>query len=224
MASCNPRKLSDKRSKSALRRYLISQFARPRGIMGRLAGLIMSRRRSNVLRNMWTVDLMNLKPGHRVLEIGFGPGRAVQLVCSRVGDGKVVGLDHSETMRRMAARRNRASIADGQLTLLTGSVEGDFEGRMALELPFDRIFAVNVAMFWDDPIAVLVRLGDLLADDGQIFLTVQPRTGCMSREAVIAIAGDLAGHMRDAGLVDIETAIMADLEPPAVSVRGCRDG
>jgi hypothetical protein len=75
-----------------LHRYLIKQFGRPSGFVGRLAGWSMARRPSNRQRNQWTVDLLRLTPGDRVLEIGLAlvsryatrPNKSARLVTSSV--------------------------------------------------------------------------------------------------------------------------------------------
>lgn len=56
-----------------LRRRIVSQFHRPHGLVGRLAGFVMAHRPSNRQRNLWTVGLLEIAPSHRVLELGSGP-------------------------------------------------------------------------------------------------------------------------------------------------------
>ncbi len=60
-----------------VRQRLVAQFRQPRGLPGQLAGLVMAMRPSNRARNRWTVELLDLQPGDRLLEIGFGPGLAI---------------------------------------------------------------------------------------------------------------------------------------------------
>ena len=69
----------------SLRTWLVSQFGHPRGIAGRLAGWVMAHRPSNRRRNAWTVDLLDLQPGERVLDIGFGPVLSLHRIAARVG-------------------------------------------------------------------------------------------------------------------------------------------
>ena len=95
---------------SALRRMAVRQFGKPSGVWGGLAGLIMEYRPSNRTRSLRTVDLLDIQPGDRVLEIGLGPGLAVQKVASLATRGKVVGIDHSESMVRRASRRNAEGL------------------------------------------------------------------------------------------------------------------
>lgn len=57
------------------------------------------------------------------------------------------GIDHSELMLRSARRRNRGGLARGVVDLRLGSVD-ELPG---FDEPFDKILAVNAAMFWADP-------------------------------------------------------------------------
>ncbi len=89
----------------SLRRAIVRQFGRPTGLVGRLAGLVMTIRPSNRERNRRTVELLDIRPDDRVLEVGHGPGLALQWAAERAVRGKVVGIDHSAQMHREAARR-----------------------------------------------------------------------------------------------------------------------
>ena len=110
-----------------MKKYLISQFGRPHGLVGRLAGSIMAHRASNKLRNRWTVGLLNLEPSHQVLEVGSGPGIALAQVAGCLTSGRVVGLDYSKTMHDMAANRNRQAIRDGRVSLVIGSAKNSIK-------------------------------------------------------------------------------------------------
>jgi len=57
---------------SRLRSRILSQFGRPSGALGALAGAVMAHRGSNQRRNAWTVQLLDIQPDDRVLEIGYG--------------------------------------------------------------------------------------------------------------------------------------------------------
>jgi SAM-dependent methyltransferase len=96
-------------------RRIMSQFHRPRGLVGRLGGWEMALRSSNRKRNAWAVALMEVQPSDRVLEIGFGPGIAVREIARRATRGEVVGIDHSAVMPAQAARRNAAAIREGRV-------------------------------------------------------------------------------------------------------------
>ncbi|MEL7156488.1 MAG: class I SAM-dependent methyltransferase, partial [Actinomycetota bacterium] len=121
-------------------RHLTSQFGRPRGLLGVVAGRIMSKRGSNVDRNLWLVDRAEIEADHRLLELGPGPGVALVAAARAATRGEVYGVDHSATMLRMAARRvRRAGVAD-RVTLLAGRAQVLHHDLRH----FDRIYCMNV--------------------------------------------------------------------------------
>ena len=95
----------------APRRSVRSQFAHPRGPLGRLAGAVMARK--NAAMNALCVEWLDVAPEERVLEIGSGHGRTLAWLAQRAVRGKVAGVDPSDTMLRQAATRNREAIAAG---------------------------------------------------------------------------------------------------------------
>src|SRR5712691_8341838 len=139
-------------------RAVVGQFHRPRGLGGRAAGRLMAHRPSNRKRNVWAVELLDVGPGDRVLEIGFGPGIAIAELARRATRGLVCGVDHSELMVRQARRRNAVAVRAGRVDLRLGSVEE----LPAFDTAFDKVLAVNSIGFWDQPVARLAELRALL--------------------------------------------------------------
>ncbi len=67
--------------------------------------------------------LLHARPGEQVLEIGYGTGHALATLAEAVGDrGHVCGIDISDGMRRVAARRVRAAGLDSRCTLAVGAI------------------------------------------------------------------------------------------------------
>ena len=89
-----------------VRRGLVAQAHNPTGPVGHVEGWIFGHRSSNVRRNRWAVELIEVKPSDRVIELGRGPGVAVAALASRATQGLVVGVDHSAVMIGQARRRN----------------------------------------------------------------------------------------------------------------------
>jgi SAM-dependent methyltransferase len=198
---------------TALRSRIHSQFGHPAGVLGGLAGVVMASRSGNRQRNAWTVRQLDIQPTDRVLEIGFGPGLAIRDVAERATAGSVVGVDHSEVMRRQAGRRNRGSVAAGRVTLVSGGV-ADLIG--AYPGTFDKAFAVNVFMFWSDPAAILRQAGRLLAPGARIALTMQPRGRAVTDDDSDRAGERMAEALRAAGYADVDIRILP-LEPASAA-------
>ena len=210
---------------------LLRQFARPHGVLGSVAGWIMATRGSNRERTLRSIELLGVRPGDRVLEIGFGPGVSIRALAERAGGGgRVVGIDHSDTMLSQARRRNAAAIRSGQVELLRAAVEE----LPAFAEPFDRILAVNCVMFWCDPGARFGELRRLLAPGGRIAVTYQPRHPGATNADAQRKGAEIATQLAGAGFakVRVETLRLAPLEavcvlgeaPPAVGRWPSRDG
>jgi ubiquinone/menaquinone biosynthesis C-methylase UbiE len=155
----------------SLRTNIVAQFGQPHGMLGLLAGLIMANRSSNIERNEWTLDLLALKPTDRLLEVGFGPGIAIEKASQIITKGLIVGVDHSATMMRQASKRNAAAIERETVKLYLGTIEA----LPAFDKPFDKICSANVVQFWHDPVVIFKKLRSFLAPGGIISTTYMPR-------------------------------------------------
>ncbi len=125
---------------------MTSPFARPQGLRGRLAGrfmLITNRQRE-------VADLVGVRPGERVLEVGYGGGGLARLLARRIGDGIVCGVDPSADMRALASRRLRRAhprlFAAGRVELRVGSAAATGYP----DAGFDHVVTVNTVAIWPD--------------------------------------------------------------------------
>lgn len=192
------------------------QFRQPTGALGRLAGWIMANRPSNIARNRWTVDLLQVQEADHVLEIGFGPGLAIERVARLAPKGHVVGIDHSPLMVELAGRRNRSAIEAGIVELKRGG----FELLPQLGESFDKAFSVNVLQFLADRREALQLIRSVLKPDGLIATTLQPRHRGAKPEDAQAFAHKLSDELINTGFRDL-TVQQLDLKPiPAVCVLG----
>lgn len=176
-------------------------------------GWVLGRRSSNVRRNRWAVELLDVQTTDRVLELGCGPGVAIAALARRATHGLVVGVDHSEVMIRQARRRNAAAIGTGRVRLAHASVERLDVG----DGPFDAALAVNTAGMWAEPAAQLRNLSRMLRPGGRIALVSQPRCPGADAATSAAAAKQLAALLSEAGFEDLRTHTL-DLDPPAVCV------
>jgi ubiquinone/menaquinone biosynthesis C-methylase UbiE len=200
-----------------LRRRLVAQAHNPTGPAGHVVSWIFGHRSSNVRRNHWAVELLEVQPTDRVIELGCGPGVAVAAIADRATRGLVVGIDHSEVVIGQARRRNAEAMKQGRVRLMQSPVEN----LEVIDGPFDAALAVNTVGMWPQPTARLREIGRQLRPGGRIALVSQPR--CPGATAATsAAAGDrLAGQLSDAGfsILRVETL---ELDPPAVCVLATR--
>ena len=124
-------------------------------------------------RLRWTVDLLDVAPDDRVLEIGCGPGVAAALVCERLTTGKLVAIDRSEKAIAAAVKRNQKHIDAGKADFHVMALEDStLDGQR-----FDKIFAVNVNVFWTHPGQGLEVIRGLMEEEGIFYLIYHPPTG-----------------------------------------------
>ncbi len=101
------RQPSPARSASA---FLARQFGGPSGLAGHLVTRVPTR--GNARFNRWLVNEIStaLPVPHTVIELGCGPGIALQEILRRYPAARVIGIDPSLVVRKSARRRNAAAI------------------------------------------------------------------------------------------------------------------
>jgi ubiquinone/menaquinone biosynthesis C-methylase UbiE len=158
------------------RNLLMRMFGRPKGVLGRLGGVIMARVNRDAALQI--IEWLDVRPDDKVLEIGFGPGVAIQLLLHRVPAGSVAGVDYSQEMVRQAAARNAAALRNRKVDLRYGSVE-----RLPFaDETFDKALAINSMQTWPDARAGLREIQRVLKHGGNVALgftinSGQPKEG-----------------------------------------------
>jgi len=102
-----------------------------------------------------------------------------------------------------AEERNREHVRSGKARLVrTALADADLDGR------FDKVFAVNVNVFWLNPAKELAAVRGLLAPRGRLYLFYEPPSAGQLERAAEACAK----HLRKAGF-RVERLLRADLSP-----------
>jgi len=148
-------------------RYIDAQYRKPTGIVGRWIGAKMAQQ--HVPENEWTIKLLDVQPADKILEVGFGPGLAVEAAAKRAA--VVAGVDFSNTMVSAARRRCAAAVRAGRVDLRQGD---------AARLPFkdkffSKAFSIHSIYFWQQPLTSLREMYRVLMPGGKVVLTVLPR-------------------------------------------------
>ena len=147
-------------------RFLARQFARPSGPLGRLWIAPWLDRISRAM-NTLALDQLAVKPGDRILEIGFGGG-ALLLEILAATDAEVYAADISAVAVSRARRRFRGDLH--RLHLFQVSAE-------QIPLPdaaVDKAVSVNSLYFWPDLDGALGELARAIRPGGTLILCFEP--------------------------------------------------
>ncbi len=184
-------------TKIAIKDYMMeNMFCRPKGVLGRLGGQLMSQDRQLPI---WVLDLLEIQPSDSVLEVGSGPGLGLQLAAARAYQGRVAGVDLSETMLEMARTRNRAQIEASRIEIHLG-----YANKLPFDdATFDKAMTMNSIHIWRDPGAGLKEVRRTLRKDGRIAVAITRFSNASPDkfESLLIDAGfnDVSIHTSEAG-------------------------
>jgi SAM-dependent methyltransferase len=148
------------------------------------------------------LELLELGPGDRVLDVGCGPGNFSR-AFARVG-GRVVGLDASATMLAEAVR------AGGGVEY----VRGDAADLPFRDASFDAVCCFAALYFIEQPLRAIAEMARVLAPGGRIALLSSvsrgPLPAAVTDRVVRGVSGvrmfgrdELTGALRELGLTDV---------------------
>lgn len=164
LRSCQPTGACQRRRGWRRPMFLARQAALPAGGLGWILAHIMAL--ETAAANDITIELTDLAGQEHVLEVGCGHGRAVARIAEALPQGRVVGLDPSATMVRLATKRNREWIRRGRARIDVGVAE-----RLPYaDASFDRVVATHTVYFWRELEPVLRALRRVLKPGGRLVL------------------------------------------------------
>lgn len=148
--------------------YIGSQFGNPRGFVGKVCCVIMNVINKAMYKN--TVALMNVQPGEKVLDIGYGNGYLLQRLYKKT-KADLYGIDISQDMMDQATRRNATAASNGHLHLQVGD---------CCALPFDdktfaAVSSINTIYFWSDTVKGLSEIRRVLKPGAAFYNVVYTR-------------------------------------------------
>jgi ubiquinone/menaquinone biosynthesis C-methylase UbiE len=150
-------------------KLIASQSSHPRGLLGEIVARVMAVETAPVNRR--AIELLGVKPGEAVLELGCGHGHTLAAIATQNPGSFTAGVDPSKLMLRLARRRLRKQLRAGRAELDLGSA-GELrhaDGR------FDAALAVHVLYFWLTPRTELAEIRRVLRPEGRLLLAYRPK-------------------------------------------------
>jgi len=142
--------------------FIARQSAHPTGLLGHVVARIMALDTAAVNRRV--LEVLEAKPGERILELGCGHGRALRRVAE--ASGYAVGVDPSPVMCGVAKRHNRRVIEAGRVRV----ERGDCQHIPEPDASFDKVFSVHTLYFWPDLQEGLREIRRVLRSGGDLLL------------------------------------------------------
>ena len=149
----------------AINWFMARQYANPQGLFGRL---FMARKlnQTNLPGNGLVFDLMSVEPANEVLEVGFGGGGLLFRFAKGAMNGRVAGVEFSQSMFDSVRKRVLSQKLSARIELHMGSVDAlPFEDNR-----FDCACSVNTLYFWPDLASGLVELSRVIKPGGRLVL------------------------------------------------------
>ncbi|MFZ0693040.1 MAG: class I SAM-dependent methyltransferase [Alphaproteobacteria bacterium] len=140
--------------------HLGRQLGHPTGLAGRMVGNAM--RLANRRPNALAIHALEIAPQDEILELGFGPGQAIERMVALAPCGRIYGVDRSAVMLDQARSRNAEAIRSGRVFLK----QSDFDQIPLPGASVDKILAVNVIYFWADVAKVVQEVRRVLRPGG----------------------------------------------------------
>jgi SAM-dependent methyltransferase len=156
------------------------------------------------------LEMLDISPGDRVLDVGCGPGNFSRDFARAAGEGLVVGIDASETMLAAAVKRGAAANL--------AYVRGD-----AADLPFgdgafDAVCCFAALYLIEEPLQALDEIVRVLAPGGRVALLASCNRGPLPPRVLgsvtYALAGvrtfgreELTGRLAERGLIEVEQRV-----------------
>lgn len=178
-------------------------FGHPRGVLGRLGGVVMAY--GNAATERHVTELAAITGGDTVLVIGPGPGVGLRAAADRAG--LTIGVDPSDEM--LASCRDRCADLLDKVRLRRGTAE-----RTGLDdASADVIITVNNVQLWDDRPAAFAELFRVLRPRGRLVLSSHEKWLPVPRLA-------LAAEVEQAGFTEVQSWTW---DPPGpLATRACQ--
>lgn len=164
-----------------------AMYCHPWGPLGRIGARRMAR--ENALSEFWAVVQLDREHSRQVLVLGPGPGVGLELAAVGLRAGRVIAIEPSRLMRKIASQRCASQIRSGVLVVMPG--KADHTG--CLDSSIDAVISVNNMMLWDQT-AALGELRRVLRPAGRL-IVAEHQHGEAHRAQFLARRVESAGFL-----------------------------
>jgi len=146
-------------------KYLIRQCKNPTGMLGSMMTGIWN----NTFRNMthWGFQPIEFHSTDNILDIGCGGGATINELAKLVtGNGKIYGIDISDTAVKNAKKINKNYIKQQKVKILQSSAEHiPFQNTT-----FDKVFAFQTHIYWNSIFQSLKEVYRILKPNATFYI------------------------------------------------------
>jgi len=156
--------------------FFSEQTRNPSGLFGRV---VMSKvfDLGNAALNSFMKQQLEPEENDHVLEIGFGTGKLLNEIAKLINKGLIEGIDISETMVKIAKRKNKKFISQGKIIIK----HGDFEKESYDDNSFTKICSVNTIYFWSEPNLIIRKIFNILKPGGKLIFAFEDKEQIVHR-------------------------------------------
>jgi ubiquinone/menaquinone biosynthesis C-methylase UbiE len=150
------------------KKFLAAQLRQPSGLFGEIVmGDLLNQGNEKI--NHLAVEILDIQPTDRVLDIGFGGGVTIEKMVKLIDTGKICGVDFSEPMVKQAKQKFKSLIESGKVSIEFADVN---------HLPFDdntfdKVCTVNTIYFWEEPLVGLREIKRVLKSGGRLVVGIR---------------------------------------------------